>query len=358
MMNEFQTSLLLIGIVVVVGVFAYNKWQERRATRAADDLFRSDHPDALIGEAQLDVPQPTEAGDESVLDPAVSPRPLIGADRVGTERAGPELPDARVDYIVELVSEHPVTGTMALEHWASMDRRFSRRAALNGWIEGEWRPLSQGSTCNKLRAILQLVDRRGVLGESELIEFRSDIETLASKLGVTALSPEMRQSLEAARVLDAVCAEADIQIAFHVMASHGGTFAGTKLRAAAEASGFALDGAGHFTLRDERGRELFSLRDRSGAVFAAASMKDAAPPALTLSMDVPRAPDPQRTFESMVRFGRHLASLLGGELVDDNNQPLEDRSVAAIGAQLTLVHRTLGAQGIVPGSPLALRLFS
>ena len=87
-------------------------------------------------------------------------------------------------------------------------------------------------------------------------------------------------------------------------------------------------------------------------------MKDAAPQALTLSMDVPRAPDTQRTFDAMVRFGRHLASLLGGGLVDDKNQPLDERAVSAINAQLVMVRRNLEAQGISPGSALALRLFS
>ncbi len=357
-MNEFQTSLLLIGAVVVAGVFVYNKWQERRATRAAHEIFRSDHPDALIGAAQTVAPPRPAAREDARIEPGISPRPLIGADRASADRGDSTLPDARVDYIVELVSDHPLVASMVLEYWAGLEHRFARRATLSGWLDGEWGELSQGRACEKLRVALQLVSRKGVLGESELLEFRSEVETLASKLGVSALSPEMRESLEAARELDAVCAEADIQVAFHVMASPGGPFAGTKLRAAAEASGFLLDGEGRFALRDERGRELYALSDRSGTLFFAATMKDAAPAALTLSMDVPRAPDTQRTFEAMVRFGRQLASLLGGVLVDDNNQPLDDRSVAAIDAQLTVVRRALDAQGIAPGSALALRLFS
>jgi hypothetical protein len=60
----------------------------------------------------------------------------------------------------------------------------------------------------------------------------------------------------------------------------------------------------------------------------------------------------------MLRFGKHLANLLGGGLVDDNNQPLDERAVSAINIQLVAVRRSLEEQGIAPGSSLALRLFS
>jgi FtsZ-interacting cell division protein ZipA len=191
-----------------------------------------------------------------------------------------------------------------------------------------------------------------------LIEFRSEVETLAARLGLAAVAPEMRAALDGARRLDHACADADIQIAFHVVAPPGESFSGTKLRAAAEASGLVIDPEGRFALSDDRGRELFSLSDRSGARFSASGMKDAAPLALTLSMDVPRAPETHRTFEVMARFAKSLASLLGGSVVDDNDQPLDERAVAAIGAQLAVVRESLEAEGIVPGSALALRLFS
>jgi hypothetical protein len=44
--------------------------------------------------------------------------------------------------------------------------------------------------------------------------------------------------------------------------------------------------------------------------------------------------------------------------VDDRGQPLDERALAAIGAQLEAVRQILSARGIETGSPLALRLFS
>jgi hypothetical protein len=356
-MSEFQTSLVLIGALVIVAVFAYNKWQEYRAGRAVDETFRSRHPDVLIG-AETGTGLQPGGNEESHIEPDFASRLPVAEARGPEQSADQPLPDPRIDYVIELEAQEPVSVAALQEGWASVEHRFALRAGLAAATGGEWGPPHVGGSWRKARAALQLVSRKGVVSESELLEFRSEVETLAAKLRALAVCPEMRDALEAARALDEICAAADIQVAFHVVAAPGAAFAGTKLRAAAEASGFELDRSGRFTLADESGREVYALADRSGGRFDAGTMKDAAPQALTLSMDVPRAPETQRTFDAMVRFGRHLANLLGGGLVDDNNQPLDERAVSAINAQLAMVRQNLEAHGISPGSALALRLFS
>jgi FtsZ-interacting cell division protein ZipA len=359
-MSEFQTSLLAIGALVVAGVLGYNKWQEHRARKAADQVFRSDYPDALVGEA-LDEKRPAMAAMESArrIEPGTVAAQQTFSDLPKVAEAVARVSkDPGADYVVEVAGEHQVDVSQLREKWSAVELRFARRALLEVLLDGQWGALPPGGHCPRVRASLQLVTRGGVVSEAELLEFRSEVETLASRLGLSASSPEMRRALEAARHLDQVCAAADIQIAFHVVSLPGEAFSGTKLRAAAEASGLAIDPEGRFSLADDRGRELFNLSDRSGARFLAAGMKDSAPQALTLCMDVPRAPETHRTFEAMARFAKTLANLLGGSVVDDNEQPLDERSVAAIGAQLAMVRASLEAEGIVPGSALALRLFS
>jgi FtsZ-interacting cell division protein ZipA len=75
-------------------------------------------------------------------------------------------------------------------------------------------------------------------------------------------------------------------------------------------------------------------------------------------MDVPRAPETQRSFESMARLSLHLASVLGGAVVDDNGNALDERALGAIAAQLEAVRSRLEAAGFAPGSPAARRLFA
>ena len=230
------------------------------------------------------------------------------------------------------------------EQWVAIERRHARRALLAG---------SAGDKA--WRAGLQLVSRDGAIGEADLIEFRSAVETLAASVGATVKAPEMRAAVEAARALDEFCAESDIQVVVHLT---GGPFAATKIRATAESGGLALEADGRFVLRDDAQRLLYTLGTREGAAFSAATMRDAMPNALTLSLDVTRAPDTRRTFESMARLANQLATVLGGSIVDDNGHTLDERALAAIANQLDSVRARLEARGVTPGSPAALRLFS
>jgi FtsZ-interacting cell division protein ZipA len=57
-------------------------------------------------------------------------------------------------------------------------------------------------------------------------------------------------------------------------------------------------------------------------------------------------------------MAKHLAATLGGRVVDDRGNALDDRALAAIEAQIEPMRRQLAEGGILPGGPLALRLFS
>lgn len=345
-MTELQIGLLAIGALVVVGVLAYNGVQERRARRDAEQTFRSAHTDVLL--------------DETALHREAQPESLRAAAR-GAVSLADALPDPRFDYVVELSPAHPAACAMVLEYWTTIERRHARRALLACSADGtSWHSLAtgEGAPVAMLRAGLQLVSRGGPVGEAELIEFRSTVETLATTIGATVSAPEMKAAVEAARALDAFCAEADVQAVVHVVAPPGGSFPGTKIRAAAEASGLALEPDGRFALRNDEGMVLYTLGARDGAAFAAATMRESTSRALTLAFDLPRVPDTRRSFESMARFARQLASLLGGSIVDDNGNVLDERALTAIAAQLEAVRGTLQARGVPPGSPAALRLFS
>ncbi len=328
-MSELQIGLLAIGAAVIVGVLAYNRIQERAARRAAERAFCSDHADVLI-EAPAGVREAAEPARPAAHRP---PPPAPSAQ-----------PDAAVDYGVEFTATHAAAHATVQAEWPAIERRHARRALLVAGPDGaSW------------RAGLQLVSRDGAIGEADLIEFRSAVETLAAQVGGSASAPEMRAAVEAARALDEFCAETDIQVVVHL---EGGPFPGTKIRAAAEASGLALEPEGRFALRNDEQQLLFTLGSRDGAPFSAATMKDAAPAGLSLALDVARAPDTRRTFESMARLAHQLASVLGGRIVDDNGQALDERAVGAIAQQLDAVRARLEARGIAPGSATALRLFS
>jgi hypothetical protein len=230
---------VVLGVVALVGVFAYNFLQERSARREAERAFASRHPDVLAPEA--------EVRREPTLE-----QPMRRAE----PPPGGAAPDPRVDYVIELALP---AGAALKEEWAAIAHRFGRRALL----------ASEDATAT---AGLQMVTREGVVGEAELIEFRSAVETLATRLKATVRAPEMRSALEAAQELDRACADADIQVALHVV---------------------GVSDPGQWDIDEPP----FAVTRRDDGV--------------TLTLDVARTSDGGRSYEAMVRAGRHLATTGG-----------------------------------------------
>ncbi|MBK8522701.1 MAG: cell division protein FtsZ [Betaproteobacteria bacterium] len=68
-MSELQLGLIGLGTVAVIGVFAYNKWQEHRHRKVAEQVLQRVHADVLLDEnreagAFPSSPEPVDALDE------------------------------------------------------------------------------------------------------------------------------------------------------------------------------------------------------------------------------------------------------------------------------------------------------
>ena len=308
-MSDLQIGLLAVGALVVVGVLLYNGLQERRARRAAERAFGSQHADVLM----------EESGQRR--EPSFEP----AARREPAPETAP-LPDERLDYVIELAPRQPVSAAEVGSLWAQFAHRFAGRALLAVSADRRgWRPLAQAGSCAAIRAALQLANRTGPVSEAELIEFRAAADTLAAGLGASVQAPETRRALETARELDQLCAEADIQVVLHVVPQAGGSF---EMRAT-----------------EQGPQEPFAVAQRADGAYS-------------LSLDVPRTADVRRGYDAMVLRARDLSAALGGVIVDDNGRALDERALASIGAQLDAVRAALAERGIEPGGPAALRLFS
>ena len=347
-MSDLQLGLVLIGVLVVVGVMAYNRFQERAAQRRADAAFKSGHADALL-----------DQGGGDPLQGAREPSHRHSGDDTPGRAATP--PDARLDYVIELRGDRAAPAVEVIDQWRALARRFKDRVQIAGSSgEGRWHALGEGDSAAYASycAGLQLVTRTGVVGEAELIEFRAGVENLAAKAGLHATSPEMKAALESARELDAFCADRDIQVALHVVSKVPEGIPRHAVLALGESHGLALEEDGRLSHRDAAGRLQFHVADRSGARLDTQGPAVSPLMALSLTMDVPRVADTQHSFEAMARLAGYLAAELGGVMVDDNANALDERSLAAIEAQLVAVSAQLGERGFAPGEALALRLFS
>ena len=380
--SELQIALIGAGVAAVGAVWGYNVWQDRRHRATADRIFKGAQEDALLGSrdagASPDGPAEPRSEDRGRREPHLAdPASDAAPEPTGAPSAAAEVPSAppasrparavedaedMADCVLRLVAAEPVPApaVWAMQNtWAGDLTKPMRWLARND-ANGPWRPVDAHDTGRypEWAAALQLVDRRGPVSDAELGRFFEGVQQLAGQAGATLELPSRGETVLRAGRLDELCAGVDIQFVLHVVESSGGVFAGTKLRGVAEAAGLSLEADGVFRAHDSGGGELFTVANLGAERLEADSIKSLATHGLTLSLDVPRVPDGVLAFDRMLAVARQLAGSLDGVLVDAQRAPLSDAMIAAIRAKTAELQQRMRDGGIVPGSTLALRLFS
>ncbi|MBZ0096156.1 MAG: hypothetical protein K8H75_12415, partial [Sulfuricella sp.] len=77
-MSELQISLLAIGLLIVAGVYGFNRFQERKYRRIAEKAFPARQEDVLLDSGADTLPDAHEIAGfrkESRIEPVVSALP-------------------------------------------------------------------------------------------------------------------------------------------------------------------------------------------------------------------------------------------------------------------------------------------
>lgn len=385
-MSDLQLSLIVVGLLVIAGVYLFNRMQEQRYRQKVDQAAHERmQDDVLVADGATPVAAP-DAEAEPRVEPSLAveaptadelpsisqepmlhgPAPTIAAPAatIAPEpeppaRAVTKAPD--VDYRAEFVGGAPLRGDIRvrLEKQLGGIGKPIRIEGRDG-AEGPWQPLPEpeGEAPGPLRIALQLADRRGPVSAAQLARLREIVEGVAAELGATVALDDEAEALAKAIELDGFCADNDVAIGLNIVPGDVTGLAGTKLRALAESSGFTLTADGTFHLFDDRGVTLIALASMDGVPFEAGSIKHLRSEGVTLLIDVARVADGRQTFRRMTELARQFANSLHGTVVDDKRTPLNGASLDKIAAQIDAIQAALKARGIAPGSPLALRLFS
>ncbi len=380
-MNELQVSLLVLGGAIVAAVYGFNRWQERKLKRRAEELFQSDHDDVLLDEAPQPVGlspvaerkppgriEPT-LGDE----PAFSPDDTLPNEEIPPEPVFEEAPPVAVpprrtfaagliDYAARLHADVPVSAA-ALEGAVRASATYGKPVAWRGLNSrsGAWedlRAVGPEETYAEFEAVLQLVDRQGAVAAHELEMFCDTIQNAAADLSLTADCPDIQPAVDRAAALDRLCADADVLIGINVIPANGTAIPATKVRAFAEAAGMKLADDGAFYFRTDEGVALYSLCNLDPEPFTPESIKTLSTHGITLLLDVPKTPNGARVFDQMLAVARQMANTLGGLVVDDNRRPFTDAGADGIRGQLKDIYRRMDEMQVPSGGELASRLFS
>jgi len=385
-MSNLQLTLIVAGVLLVIGVLIFNAWQERRIRRRIDAAFRPAPPAAdasrveptlrpVDGDANavprnaatassLDgAPAGANGAMESTFEPPMDVLASVPVDAPPTTiadvRGTGVQPDPDIECIMTLQPEQPVAvGAIAAGLHARLGkplRWFGHRGNGVGWVA-----LAKDTpgTFDQFAACLLLADRNGPASQAQLETFGRVIGELAPTLPAAFVPPDVEAETARAETLDALCADLDVQIGLTIVKPDNAPIAGTKLRGVAEAAGFHLSPGGRFDyVNEESGAVDYSLHNIRNEPFTADSLRLTATSGVVLLLDVPRLADPVRTFDRMKLAAKRMAHTLGGELVDDNQRPLDDAALAAIRAQVEAAAGALARGYIEPGSPRAIALF-
>ena len=267
--------------------------------------------------------------------------------------------DDRVDYLVVLRFSEPHSGEEILR----IGEEIVRGAKNVNWDAyddgaGTWLRVSPVAQYRIVRVGLQLVDRRGSISDEQVVDFCHRVQALAATLVAECDFGSRAQALRIAAELDKLCLDVDIQVGVNVVKSRGAGIAASQVRNLAEAKGCTLGADGQFRLRTPDGADMLTIANLEQNPFTLDASTQVSTRGVTVSIDVPRAPDADASFAQFSGFAQSLAQALNAELVDDNRNPLTPQGLDAIGQAVSRARAALREAGIAAGSPLALRLFA
>ncbi|MGA9667413.1 MAG: cell division protein ZipA C-terminal FtsZ-binding domain-containing protein [Gallionella sp.] len=370
-MSELQQALLLIGLGVIVAIYIYGWWQQRRYKHKFGAAFKASHADALYPQGGADQSHVQPSSISGMVDEAGGVPNIIDveyADVSGAESSTTNLLDdscsllnARTDFIVELRLAEPSPAAVLDGLW---QRKFDFHKPVQvcglTLAGNKWeRAISESQTLYaRFRIALQLVDRSGAISEAKLADFRDLVLGVASHIKADSTVPDIRETYHHAAEMDAFCAEVDQMVGVNLVPPVGRLLPGARVAQAAALQGMTLEADGAFHLLDAQGHSLFSLISQDSAPFQHLTLETVSTAGITLLLDVPRVENPASQFDHMMHVARELAIELQVKAVDDHRVALSESGLALIHTRIADVEKKMLVRGIEPGSAQALRLFS
>lgn len=340
-MNDLQTSLLLIGGVVIVAMVAWNILHDRRARAQGRLPNVSEGQDPLLGTPGR--VEPTGQFNELVQQAFIEKSQQLALDHDLTREQMEQLfgqlflwfdPPQSTDQLAEPLSALTRVG----------GRQVHLHVTLSGEEDGGWVPLTHGQTITNLRLSVPLASRRGGLVESDYVMFESLVHQLADTFASHTDKPNREQVMAQAQRLDRIAASLDAVFGLHCV-----------LPADADVAGIEAELQAHGWVRDGR-----HWSKGLGAEHLASVVLHEAPGkrVLSFTLDLPNCCDPLKALNEIAEFGNTVATRFAGALMDDAGRGLTAESFITIRTQMLERASALHEAGFPPGSLQARLLFS
>ncbi len=301
-MNQLQLVLLAIAAVLLLALYIWSKWQERRTLRRFEQSLQAGVSDALLSpnpaipggpqfrqvfNAELHAlrREPTFAhsiaahGEEGPALPedVHTQEPVLDNPSASVPEASDELEwieDALIDCVLELRCAHAADGVGVFDAAAPLGQaQLPLPVHLVAWDarSERWVRPDRFGFYTELLVAVQLAHRRGQLGEIEVARFLSAVEQVAVRLDADFDAPEAAHIQKLSEQLAQTCARFDVQVGL-TLDSTTGPWDAVRLAQALGACGLvrltqpaqAGQVAAHWVYCDAAGRVLFSLAPAPG----------------------------------------------------------------------------------------------
>ena len=223
-MNDLQTTLLLVGGGGIVGMIAYNWWQDYRLRKQASERFGVNSEDPLLG----DLANPAGIlATGSRGEPSLSlgrDEPALGGDAQTADNQPQPALDKRLfaEMIVRFESPlHNTSWTALVDGLESINRKriiFSVAPSETPEHDQLWYSArSYRGEASVMKINLQLANRNGPLNSIEFSEVLGKIRHFAEIHHGDVDFPEMKEVMVKAETLDKAAAALDTLLGLHCL---------------------------------------------------------------------------------------------------------------------------------------------
>ena len=299
---------------------------------------------------------------EPELHNADQPEPIVNASLYEQSRRMqanlPETTHSQIDltailYLTKITSSKEISALIASIAGTSLPMTLHGLDSQDKW---HLMTDSADTAFKQAACSLQLADRGGAVAKNLLNKFQFAVEDAGLELNAHVEWQGNGDAMQHAVDLDQFCMEVDQLISVHV-AQNEAPIHGTKFKGMAEAAGMTLkdDGKFHYYANETL---LFTATNVNNVPFTSESLRSDVLKGITFQIEIPKVSNCEQVFNQMIMIAQKMASSLSASLVDDNQKPLGDLQIEKIRQQLKVIHATMVARGIMPGSPASVRLFS
>ena len=276
------------------------------------------------------------------------------------------LPDdvhSQIDLTAFLYASKNINGHALYATMQNMLKDVGALVMLHGLDQGDaWHLINDSTSEDKsfkqVACSLQLADRRGPVPKAVLNKFQFAIETIGLEFSAHVEWQGKGDPAERANDLDKFCMDVDQLVSVHLI--EGDTqIHGTKFKGLAEANDMQLK-HGKFCRFGLVKPDLaqFVLFNADDQPFTADGLRQNIVKGATFQMEIPKVLNCEEVFGQMISTAQKMANSLGARMVDDNQKPLGDLQIEKIRQQLKVIHVTMVARGVMPGSAGSMRLFN